>query len=69
MDAVFRPAVSIAAQKTRSRGVDRPIPCRAAGRTTNRMALVAEPKTEAFGARTLQVKRVSIEIPDHSCGR
>ena len=52
MDAVCRPEVSIGGLKTRSPDVDRVIPCRAAERTTNRMAWpepAAEVKTELSG--------------------
>lgn len=64
MDVVFLREVSIAARKTRSLGVARAIRCRGADPVTSRMAWqAAEPTTE------LSVKRVSIEVPNHSCDR
>ena len=58
MDAGFRPEVSIAVPKTRSRGVARAIQCRADARVTSRMespGLAAELKTE-FPVSEFQLK-------------
>jgi hypothetical protein len=64
MDAVSLREASIAGRKIRSLDAERAIRCPAAGPMMSPMALlVVEPKTE------LSVKRVPIEVPNHSCDR